>query len=298
MTKPIIYTSDYLRTTPKTKGVAEAIFRALDHLNIEHHELTNTNDYWCRDYMPVMLFSDGTYARYTYNPDYLADYKTKCKYITNQKDACKDLKLFAPTDMQIVFDGGNYVRCDNKVIMTDKILCENPGWPLLDLVRNLENSLCAEIILLPWNMEDPCGHADGMVTSLGDGRLLLNSCWKQGFSSFHNRLLKILRAHFDVVELSYSCKSEKDSWCYLNYLQVPGGILLPCLSEHFDSPNDKAAIKTFSQLFPHLEIWPIYAQPLIEDGGAIHCVTWEYIEHIDNSIPSDTTTATQTFSTQ
>ena len=75
MTNPLIYTSEYLRTTPKTAKVAKAIFAALDRLHIEHKELKHTNDYWCRDYMPVMLFDDGTYARYEYKPDYLYNYK-------------------------------------------------------------------------------------------------------------------------------------------------------------------------------------------------------------------------------
>ena len=38
MNKPIIYTSKWLRTTPKTAEVANAIFAALDHLNVEHRE--------------------------------------------------------------------------------------------------------------------------------------------------------------------------------------------------------------------------------------------------------------------
>ena len=88
MHKPIICTSEHLRTTPKTRCVAEALFAALDKLGIERIELKNTNDYWCRDYMPVKLFDDGTYAKYIYQPDYLNDYKTKRKYITEQADAC------------------------------------------------------------------------------------------------------------------------------------------------------------------------------------------------------------------
>ena len=66
MTKPVIYTSEWLRTTQKTAGVAKAIFAALDEQKVEHRELVNTNDYWCRDYMPVKLFDDGTYAKYEY----------------------------------------------------------------------------------------------------------------------------------------------------------------------------------------------------------------------------------------
>ena len=43
--------------------------------------------------------------------------------------------------------------------------------------------------------------------------------------------------------------------------------------------NDIAAIETFKNIFPNLKIIPIYAKPLIQEGGALHCVTWEYIEY-------------------
>jgi hypothetical protein len=69
MKKPIIYTSKHLRTTPETVRVAEAISVALGRLNIGHRELENTNDYWCRDYMPVKISEKGIYAKYNYSPD-------------------------------------------------------------------------------------------------------------------------------------------------------------------------------------------------------------------------------------
>jgi len=274
----IIYTSERLRTTPKTASVAESISAALSELNVEHRELSNNQNYWCRDYMPVMIFSDGTYSKFRYNPDYLVEYKTYQKTITNQDEVCKGLHLFTPTNMNIIFDGGNYVRCGNKVIMTDKIFSENPQWTALELLQHLKDSLCAEeIILLPWDMKDFCGHSDGMVAPLDDNRILLNGCWKNKAKAFHNRLLKILEAKFDVVQLDLDCKEDKDSWCYLNFLRVSNGILLPCLSENIDSESDIAALNTFEKLFPDLKIIPIYAKPLIKEGGALHCVTWEYI---------------------
>ena len=287
MSAPIIYTSEHLRTEHKTSCVAKAIFAALDTLHVEHRELKNTRDYWCRDYMPVMIYDDGTYAKYEYNPDYLVENKKWCDYITNQQDACKQLKLYAPMNMNIIFDGGNYVRCGNKVIMTDKIFSENPQWPTHELIQHLQNVLCADIILLPWDMEDPFGHADGMVADLGDDQVLLNGCWKKQDAPFHRRLRKILDAHFKVEELP-AWDGDKDSWCYLNYLHVPGGILLPCLSENHDTNDDIAALKYFERLFSDLEIIPIYAKPLIkgqDGGGALHCVTWEYIERKDASAP-------------
>ena len=60
--KIVIYTSSHLRTTPETVCIANAISKALGDLGIEHRELNNTNDYWCRDYMPIQLSNDGIYA--------------------------------------------------------------------------------------------------------------------------------------------------------------------------------------------------------------------------------------------
>ena len=287
MTAPIIYTSEHLRTDHKTTCVANDIFAALDKLHVEHRELKNTQDYWCRDYMPVMIYNDGTYAKFEYNPDYLVEVNKLRDYITNQQNACKQLNLYAPMNMNIVFDGGNYVRCGNKVIMTDKIFSENPQCPTHDLIQHLQIALCADIILLPWDMEDTYGHADGMVADLGDGQILLNGCWKKQYAPFHRRLRKILDAHFNVEELP-AWDGDKHSWCYINYLHVPGGILLPCLSENYDTKDDIAALKYFEQLFPDLEIIPIYSKSLIKGqygGGALHCVTWEYIEKNDSSVP-------------
>lgn len=278
----IICTSEHLRTTTKTACVAEAIFAALDSLNVKHRELKNTIDYWCRDYMPVMISNEGIYAKYEYNPDYLREDEIWSNYITNQQKACNELNLFMPADMDIIFDGGNYVRCGDKVIMTDKIFSENPQKSVTKLVQDLEKTLRAEIVLLPWDMADFCGHADGMVANLGDGRILLNGCWKKRKRDipFHRRLRKILDAHFEVEELP-AWDGDIDSWCYLNFLKVPGGVLLPSLSENFDSKDDIAALNHFKVLFPKDKVIPIYAAPLVKGkngGGALHCVTWEYIE--------------------
>ena len=273
MYKPIIYTSEYLRTTTETSEVAGALSLALCDLGIEHRELSHTNDYWVRDFMPVHIIGD-LYAKYEYCPDYL---KGKKQYLTRQEDVCQGINMHFLSDMGIIFDGGNYVRCGGKVIMTDKILMENAGYPICEMISYLETALCAKIVLLPWDMADPCGHTDGMVADLGDGKLLLNNYGQhRRMKAFYHRLKKILMPYFEIVDLSYNCALEKDSWCYLNFLKVPGGVLLPCLSKDFSCPNDKAAIDLFEHLFIGERIIPIYAKPLIEQGGALHCVTWEY----------------------
>lgn len=212
--KPIIITSEWLCKMKTTHRVYDQMCAALDRVGIQQMELSNTQDLWCRDYMPVSLFDDGNYATYKYRPDYLWDKKCNHKYITEQTAAMQNLNIKTPSDMNIIFDGGNYVRCGGKVIMTDKILMENPQWPIHELMQHLHTSLMADIILLPWDMDEPYGHADGMVAPLPDGRLLLNNYCQTATEQkldFYNRLLKILEPHFDLVELSYDCKLEEDS---------------------------------------------------------------------------------------
>ena len=290
--KPIICTSPYLRTTSYCNGVAKDLFAALDRLGIQHMELSNTMDIWCRDYMPVLLFDDGYYATYQYQPDYLWNKKCNRKYITNQTNASKGLKINTSLSMGLVFDGGNYVRHNDKrkstVFMTDKILMENSFCPSHELIVKLHLSLAADIVLLPWDMDEPYGHADGMVAPLPDGRLLLNNYCQTAKGKkidYYKRLLKMLDGHFPFVELSYDCKLEEDSWCYLNFLKVPGAVLLPCLSRGAKCDNDQAAIEKFQELFPDDEIIPIYAKPLIKRGGGLHCVTWEYFPYNNRCMP-------------
>lgn len=126
----------------------------------------------------------------------------------------------------VVFDGGNYVKLGGNristVFMTDKILMENSFCPSHELILRLHLSLAADIVLLPWDMDEPYGHADGMVAPLPDGRLLLNNYCQTAKGKkidYYKRLLKMLDGHFPFVELSYDCKLEEDSWCYL--ISVP-----------------------------------------------------------------------------
>ena len=290
--KPIICTSPYLRTTSYCNGVAKDLFAALDRLGIQHMELSNTMDIWCRDYMPVLLFDDGYYATYQYQPDYLWNKKCNRKYITNQTNASKGLEINTSLSMGLVFDGGNYVRHKDKrkspAFMTDKILMENSFCPSHELIVKLHLSLAADIVLLPWDMDEPYGHADGMVAPLPDGRLLLNNYCQTAKGKkidYYKRLLKMLDGHYPFVELSYDCKLEEDSWCYLNFLKVPGAVLLPCLSRGARCDNDQAAIEKFKELFPDDEIIPIYAKSLINRGGGLHCVTWEYFPYNNRCMP-------------
>lgn len=305
MKSPILYIAE-----PLCEIVADSLYKAIADVNatgkqIMCEKLKNVSGcdpyYWCRDYMPVLVSEEGTYARFKFNPDYLRNSKTYCKCIIPQEEVCKGLNINGSLDLGITFDGGNYVRCGNKVVMTDKIFTENPEENAAKLLKKLEETLQAEIVLLPWDMEEFCGHSDGMVTYLGNDKVLLNGCWEKKAKSFHERLLTILKGSFgaDNVEvLRLEGLESRHTWCYLNYLQFGDVIFLPRLhaetkAERAAAKADKAdafslseeahkcdtvALDVFEKLFDGYKIKQVYAWPLVRRGGALHCVTWELVE--------------------
>lgn len=84
----------------------------LDKRSIDYDFLPETNDVWCRDYMPVQV-SVSKFIEYRYDPDYLQEKKYRKK--KTYPDLVCDrigLKTFK-TD--VILDGGNVIKWDNKV---------------------------------------------------------------------------------------------------------------------------------------------------------------------------------------
>ena len=170
--KETIFISEWLKKSYPL--VHDSLCHAFDECKVSFQMLPYSNDIWCRDFMPVHI-GNGRYVGYKYRPDYLWDIPSQRKYITNQLAACEDIDIEMADSMDVIFDGGNYVRCGETVLVTDKIFMENPQWQPLRLIDRMEEAFQAEAILLPWDMEDECGHADGMVAWLGGNSILLNN---------------------------------------------------------------------------------------------------------------------------
>lgn len=274
--KQDIYISEWLEKD--YKSVYDQLLTVLLEMNISPKVLPYSNEVWCRDYMPVYI-EKGRYVGFNFRPDYLWDKAQYRKFITQQELAVEVLDVNFSDHVDLVLDGGNYVRCGDKVIMTDKIFSENPNCRPLTLINRLEEAFMAEVILLPWDMDEPFGHSDGMIAWLGDNRILLNNYHQLEKSKSHpftTRIYKILSSQFDIVELEYDGRSSHNSWCYLNFLETGDAIILPALSLNHDEENDKAALTLFQSIFQNKTIKQVFALPLIQHGGALHCVTWNH----------------------
>ena len=119
----------------------------LDNLLIEWHFLPSTNAIWCRDFMPLVL-DDNWLLLYRYYPDYLLNKESDKYYITDGTKVCKEINLtFDKTDL--IIDGGNMVRACNYLIMTEKILFDNPQMNASEVIDEMESLANFKVLLLP-----------------------------------------------------------------------------------------------------------------------------------------------------
>ena len=261
-----VYLADGLRHyMPLAINLLEALYReGIDTYFLRHTE--SRKHVWVRDFMPIQIAPDR-YLQYRYSPDYL---KKDPDYIPQYETISRGLRLKCKkTDL--IIDGGNVVRLPDRVIMTDKVVKENPFTERY-LTYRLEKELECDVCLIPRDPYDIFGHADGMVRPITPDTVLLNN-YVNVDKSLRERLLKALIAHgLHVEELHYDLpRPSKQSWSYLNYLQVKNRIFVPGLGIR----EDELALEQIKKFYPtHKVIRIPECQNLVRDGGALNCISW------------------------
>ena len=254
-------------SSPSYRPAAKSLISALDNQHVEWEQLPCTDSplhIWARDYMPVQV-SEKKFVRFDYSPDYLRDYP---EYKPDTSAIFSELDLTV-VNSNLVIDGGNAVSCGNKVIMTDKIFRENPHLAQSKLIDSLTRLLEAEIVLIPEDVYEEYGHADGMVRYMGDSNVLLNN-YCDFDKALRKKLLAALNPHFNVTELHYGTHTGQ-SWAYLNFLHVGQHIFVPM-------PGDKSGETAFNQIakaYPQCHCHPVPdCKTIVNNGGALNCTTW------------------------
>jgi len=267
---PTVYVADTL--PPRYPGVWAAMKQAFLVAAVETVILPGTRDVWVRDYLPTVLPS-GDFVQFRYAPDYL---QTE----SGQRSITDTTNIYAaqgwqPQLSEVVLDGGNLVRCGNQVLLTDKVLRENAGWPPQLLVQQLTRELEADrLVLLPTDPHDFTGHADGMLHALDERTVLVNDYRREKLWPALRSVL--LDAGLDWIFLPYNpyrnINYDDATGVYNNFLRLPGLILVPV----FNKPEDEVALRQLEQIFPKHRVLPVLVQELAPAGGLLHCVTWEY----------------------
>jgi len=249
---------------------ADSLFSAFDRHHVEWKQLPCTESdlhIWARDYMPVQV-SETKFVKFNYTPDYLRNVP---EYKPDTSAILSELGLTV-IDSDLVIDGGNVVSCGDKVIMTDKIFSENPQYSHNRLIEELTELLEAEPVLIPWDIYEEYGHADGMVRYMGSGNVLLNN-YCDFDKALRKKLLAALSPHFNITELHYGHYTD-NSWAYLNFLHLGQHIFVPMI----DDKLGETAFRQIAEAFPTCECHSVQdCKSVVNEGGALNCCTWNIL---------------------
>lgn len=255
----------------------------LDKNGIRNDVLHATKDYWCRDYMPVQRCYNN-FVQFKYDPDYL---KGKSQFRTDAIPVLNSLTYKVNNKQSfLVVDGGNVTVCEKStmtnsrtyadnnevvIVMTEKIFSENPQFSREEVLHFLhEDFMGTEVLLLPWDKEDICGHTDGIVHNIGKGKILVNLNLYP--AQVAQEMRKRLGKTFEVIDLELS-KYHPYSWAYINLLQTRDLIIVPGLG----LSQDKEALEQIKSLHPEYEdrIYQINLASIIKKwNGALNCLSW------------------------
>jgi agmatine/peptidylarginine deiminase len=238
--------------------------------------LPETKDIWARDFMPIQV-SEDKFIEYRYDPDYLQAKKYR-KLKSYPDIICESIGLkIKKTDL--IIDGGNIIKSKDCVILTDKVILENNDFYTKEsLVKKLKELFEIEkIILIPWDKNEPYGHADGMIRFINENKVLINGYFKDYSEKFQSIFFgELAKKGLEFTELKFDVKkpNEELNWGYINFLQTKNVIIIP----QFGIDEDKQAFEQFEKFFPDYakenRIEKVNAVRIIDGGGVLNCMTW------------------------
>lgn len=268
----IVFFSDLLPI--RCLELYKSIKATLDENNIEHRLLPNTKDIWCRDYMPIQI-DEHRFVIYKYNPDYLQSAYYR-RTITDvwQIETVKSLPQDNLVCLDLVLDGGNVVKCGNRVVMTEKVIAENKNKSRTEVLKQLEEAFQREIVLLPWDKNEFLGHSDGIIHYLGDNRVMITN-YNDFSPYFFNKFRKALNPFFEVIPIRFKTKTKhRSSWAYINFLKHNNLVMVPQLG----LPEDEQALQQISAVLPHCNVTGIPSIEAVRKGGALNCISWNKLD--------------------
>ncbi len=265
-----IYFSELLKTDKRYKSTYNEIEKALDSIGINFKLIPKTKDIWARDYMPIQI-SDDKFIEYRYDPDYLQGKQKSRRNLKTYPDIVCDTLNINTIKSDLIIDGGNIIKSDDCIIMTDKIVLENRYfYSKTDLIKKLKSTFdVSNVVLFEWDKREEYGHSDGVLRFIDNNKILISSIYKYDLKL--QKSLKRAGKSFVFLEVD---ESNKYSWAYINYLQTKDVILLP----KFDVEEDGVVFRQFQKLFPQYAdnkmIVQIDVRDVVKEGGALNCISW------------------------
>jgi agmatine deiminase len=220
-----IYFSELLKTNSRFSETSKQIISTLDAYGAKYKLLPDTKDIWARDYMPIQI-NENKYIEYRFDPDYLQNARKGYRDLKTYPDIVCDALKLKTKKSDLIMDGGNFVKSNDCVILSDKVVKENRiSYNKTDLIKKLQDTFEVEkIVLIPWDKTEEYGHSDGMVRFIDNETVVTQYYFRD-----YEPLLKPLKQAGLIIEYIHYNVKEKDKrdWAYLNFLQTKDLILLP-----------------------------------------------------------------------
>jgi len=272
------YFSDLFRTDMRYKKSSSEVFSILDSFEVAYKFLPHTKDIWVRDYMPIQVTNDK-FIEFRYDPDYLqgdSEDKETRELKTYPDIVCDSIGL-KTIKSNIIVDGGNIVKSENTIILTDKIMWENGRlYSEKKLIEKLYELFEVEkVVLIPWDEECDYGHADGMLRFINPKKVLISGFYETADDEFKNLIINSLeKANLEWEWLRCSENESEDNIAYINFFQTQDLIIVPSLNRK----EDNVAFEQISKHFPEYALKGRIAQAnmteVFRHDGALNCITW------------------------
>ena len=267
-----IYFSELLKTDLRFTETCNQITGILDSCGSKYQFLRKTKDIWARDYMPIQV-SEDKFIEFRYDPDYLQGIGIERRKIKTYPDiVCDDIGI-RTIKSDIILDGGNVIKSNNCVILTDKIVKENRFLcGKADLIKKLEVIFEVDhVLLIPWDKASIYGHSDGMLRFIDEVTVLVHEIYES------KSLQKQLSEHglkWEYLQFDVKLPNEDLNWSYINFLQTKDLILLPKLN----IDEDEQAFEQMKMYYPDYarnnRIAQVDLTEIIKEHGALNCISW------------------------
>ncbi len=274
-----IYFSDLLRTDKRYSETFNDLLQVLDAGGVQYDFLNKTKDIWARDYMPIQVARDK-FVEFRFDPDYLQGSGRERRELKTYPDiVCDDLGI-KTVKSDIILDGGNVIKSDNAVIMTDKFLMEN--WRTYNepvLIQELEKLFETDrIIIIPQDPGDIYGHTDGTVRFIDNDTVLLNWYYRTSEEYFKKSLLDPITEKglkYEWLDLGLdSDKIDGYNWAYINFLQTEDLILVPKLGIKEDDIAFSQISNFYKSYANRGRVFQVDSRQVVEKEGALNCISW------------------------
>ncbi len=263
-----LYVSSLLQT--KYVSFHKRFVETLNKNGIAINYLRNTKDIWCRDFMPIQR-SEKTFVQFQYEPIYLKGYE---HLKSNPKEVWKDLGINV-VQRNLVLDGGNVVKWDNTIVVTDRVYKDNPDWNETEICNELKAQLAVEkVIIIPEPKDDMTGHSDGILRFIKEDIVVINDFSKIDKEYYLRLKHSLLSEGIQYIEIPNEYEKNKsktdDTSDHINFLEMENLVLVP----KYGIKTDEVAMNIYSELFNGKKVDFIDCRGIAKQGGVLNCITW------------------------